>query len=401
MTPCDVLMVIADADVLHHARPLRPNDVVAMVTLPDHARSGDPDNTIMVDLGRLGMTHVEVTTIDGHHRRVAPIEGIRLLHDLQPGDILNDLFDALAGPGRADEDYAAVFCALPQPGGLHIYSRAHQRSGRICFIRTSPKVVPLTSDDLGWVEQAIALHASHAAELNSHHCMVPLALAGNEVETKFTLPADTAIWPLATSMYTRMAAGDIPNMVRRFEEDFEMREFDNHLFDVTAPTEDCGYVAFMEVQPCTYRIKRKRFTADALIRSETVGGEMRPGMPLPRYVKDVLGLSAESLPAFRRVRYDIMFESLATGNHYCILFDRSVVRDAPTEKLVQCEIEYMCSRRILPLDDTAVLAEFAQLTSWCGSFLHDRGLPAEPGYYSKLSFLRDVVQRQPQLSLRE
>src|SRR5438876_958130 len=107
----------------------------------------------------------------------------------------------------------------------------------------------------------------------------------------------------------------------------------------------------MEVKPDTYRIKRKKFTTDALIRSETVGGEMRPDMPLHQYVRDVLGLTATPLPAFRRVRYDIMFESLATGNQYCILFDRSVVTDAPHEALVQCELEYMRSRRILPLDD--------------------------------------------------
>jgi hypothetical protein len=81
MNPSDVLMLIGDADLLHHAERLRPGDVVALVALPGCARSEEPSNTIMVDLDRVGVTHVEARTIDGSRRLAEQVEGPHLLQD--------------------------------------------------------------------------------------------------------------------------------------------------------------------------------------------------------------------------------------------------------------------------------------------------------------------------------
>ena len=62
---------------------------------------------------------------------------------------------------------------------------------------------------------------------------------------------------------------------------------------------------------------------------------------------------------------------------------------------MQCEIEYLRSRRVLPADETHVLDEFHALTAWCGNFLTEQGISSTVSYYSKLSFLRDVIRHLP------
>ena len=395
MRTAAVLMLIGDADLLHQRELTAASDVVTVVTLPGLAPNTEPGN--MLTLADVGDVHVETRTVDGSRRITATAAGSRLLTGLRLGSAISEMTAALAGPGHPARQ-APLFCATRHRDGWHVYSRAHQRPGRWCFIRTSATAIPATSDDLCWLGPAIALHAANSGVLNSHHCARPPALVGQEVETKYTLPADTAIWPLAIETHTQMTAGDIPDMVPRFSEDFETREFDNYLFDVAAPADQRGYVSFMSVRPGAYRIKRKRFTADTLIRAETVSGEITPGQPLRTYVRDVLSLDARPMPPFRRIRYDIIFESIATGSHYCILFDRCTLHSAPDEALVQCEIEYLRSRRVLPFGETLILGEFQAVTAWCGDFLASRGISADAGYYSKLSFLRDVIRRRPELA---
>ncbi len=394
MRPARALMLIGDTALLEAGTPPAASDVVTLVSLPRHNPVTEPDNTMMVTFASVGDVRAESRTVDGHHKVTVTTDGSRLLTGLRLGLAISEMIEALAGPSRP-ERHAPLFCAIPHSGGWHVYSRTHQHSGRWCFIRTSATPIPATGDDLCWLSTAVALHAAHACVLNTRHCTVPPAFAGKEVETKYTLPAGTAIWPLAVGTHTRLTAGDIPGMVPRLGDDFEMHDFDNYLFDVTAPDDQHGYVSFMSAQPGSYWIKRKHFTADALIRAETISGPIQPGQALSTYVRDVLEVDARPLPPFRRIRYDIMLESIPTGNHYCIMFDRCTLHRCPDETLVQCEVEYLRSRRVLPIDETQVLDEFHDLTTWCGHFLTDQGISSSAGYYSKLSFLRDVIRDRP------
>jgi hypothetical protein len=386
-------MLIGDTALIEQGTPPAASDVVTLVSLPRHLPATEPDNTVMVTFANVGDVRAESRTVDGHHQVTATTDGSRLLTGLRLGPAISEMIAALAGPGRP-ERHAPLFCAIAHPGGWHVYSRTHQQAGRWCFIRTSATPIPATGDDLCWLSTAVTLHATHSRVLNTRHCTVPPALAGKEVETKYTLPDSTAIWPLAAGTHTRLTAGDIPGMVPRLGDDFEMHDFDNYLFDVTAPPSQHGYVSFMSTQPGTYWIKRKHFTTDALIRPETISGPIQPQQPLDIYVRDVLELHARPLPPFRRIRYDIMLESIPTGNHFCIMFDRCTLHQSPDETLVQCEIEYLRSRCVLPVDETHVLDEFHALTAWCGYFLTDQGISSSVGYYSKLSFLRDVIRQR-------
>jgi hypothetical protein len=386
-------MLIGDTALLERGTPPAASDVVTLVSLPSHHSIAEPDNTMMVTLANVGDVGAESRTVDGRHQVTTIADGSRLLNGLRLGAAISEMITALAGPARPERQ-APLFCAIPHPGGWHVYSRTHQQAGRWCFIRTTATPIPATGDDLCWLNAAVALHAAQSGVLNTRHCTVPPALVGKEVETKYTLPASTAIWPLAVGTHTRLTAGDIPGMIPRLGDDFEMHDFDNYLFDVAAPADQRGYVSFMSVQPGTYWIKRKQFTTDALIRPETISGPIQPQQALDAYVRDVLELEARPLPPFRRIRYDIMLESIRTGNHYCIMFDRCTVHHSPDETLVQCEIEYIRSRRVLPFDETDVLDEFHALTAWCGSFLTGQGISSSAGYYSKLSFLRDVIRHR-------
>ncbi len=385
-------MLIGDINLLHRDY-LTDHDVVTLITLPNQDPSPEPPNTIMLTFDLPAHLLAETRTLDGNTRLTSKLHATTLMNGLRLGTTINDMIETLAGPGWT-AGHTPLFCATHHHDGWHIYSRAHQRPDRWCFIRTTTTALTPAGDDLSWLPDAVTRHAQNAGVLNTHQCTVAAAPAGKEVETKFTLPTDTPIWPLALDIHDRMTAGDIPAMAPRFGQDIEMCDYDNYLFQVTAPTEQRGYVSFMNARPGKYWIKRKQFTADSLICSESVSSEIGIHQPLDTYVRDILHLQGTRLPSFRRIRYDIMFESLATGNHYCLLLDRCTLHDDPDEVLVQCEIEYLRSRRVLPLSETLVLSEFAELTAWTFDFLTDHGILAEASYYSKLSFLLDVVTRR-------
>lgn len=68
--------------------------------------------------------------------------------------------------------------------------------------------------------------------------------------------------------------------------------------------------------------------------------------------------------------------------------------------LSQCELEYLRSRSVLDTTDDELLPEMERISRWLGSHLAARGWATEPTYYSKRTFLRDVVAQRPDLSAR-
>jgi hypothetical protein len=396
MSAPEIVLLIGDINLLHH-RDLAAEDVVTLITLPHPDGTSEPHNTIMLSFDRIGEVPVETRTIDGKHRLTSRLNGMAVLNGLRLGTAISGMIERLEGSSQP-ASHTPLFCATRHDDDWHVYSRAHLSADRWCFIRTSATAVQATPDDLNWLPRAITGQALHAGVLNTHQCTVPPGFAGKEVETKFTLPTDAPTWSLAIDAHHQLTTGGIPAMTPRFGQDFEMCDYANYLFHVAAPPEQAGYVSFMSVRPNRFWIKRKHFAVDSLVRSESVSSEIEIREPLDSYVHDVLHLDATLLPPFRRIRYDIMFESLATGNHYCVLFDRCTVYDDPDEMLVQCEIEYMRSRRVLPLTEDLVLDELDELTEWAADFLADHGITAQTHYYSKLSFLRDTVRRRPELA---
>ena len=392
-----LVMIIAEQDLLYTPQAIPPDEVITVVGLPPPATS--TVNTVLPVLDVLGSLDACTRSVDGARRDHYQLAGTDLLDGIGLGAPIRAAVTRLAGDnGRTAARHAPLFCAARHPYGWHTFSRVLLRPDRIAFIRTSPDPVPSADrGDLNWLEDAVRLHAEHSGVLNSHDAEVRPAFAGHEVETKLALPPDAPIWPLTVDVHHRIAAGQLPGMVPRLRDDLELWDYRNDLFEVTGPGDEAGYVSFMAVEPGTYRVKRKNYTTDKLIRPETVTPDVRPNRPLDDYVREEVRLDARRLPSFRRIRYDVKFESLITGNHYGIFFDRCNLVDAPDEVLVQAEVEYLWSRRVLPLDEPGILTELDQIVAWTAAVLAEHQLTAEPTFYSKLSFLREVVARRPDL----
>jgi hypothetical protein len=203
------------------------------------------------------------------------------MNGLDLADAAKNMIDQVSS-ARDSAEHTPLFCALRYLDGWHVYSRTHQGTHRWCFIRTTPSPVPAThQDDIPWLDSALTAHADHVEILNSNHCTTPAGFSGQEVEVKLTLPATTSIWPLATDLHLRLTAGDILDMVPRFGVDFETCDYDNYLFEVTAPSHERGYVSFIARQLPTQREEVRH-----RLRPET-DGDIQPNRPLHAYVGDV------------------------------------------------------------------------------------------------------------------
>jgi hypothetical protein len=389
----EALLLIADADLLFRPRRLQPDELLTLVTV---ARPPTPDlpHTVMAGFDGDRAVQTLTRTVDPTREHAQEVPARQLLHGLQLGQ---PLVDALTELGSDASHHTPLFCATVHPDGWHTYSRVHLRHGDACFIRTSTTASGDPNDVLSWVNDAITRHAIHAMQLNSLEGAITQAHMGKEIETKLTVPPDTALWPLAADLHDRIAGDVLPEMAPRFRDPLETWDFANALFEVSGPGDERGYVSFLYTKPGLYQVKRKNYQADALVRHEHVDVDVPITEPLDNYVRDTLGLLARPMPPFRRVRYDVKFESLRTGHHYGIFIDRCTLHADPTETLVQVEVEYLRSRSVLPLDEPGVFAELHRTTDWVVTVLAEHGIATQLDYYSKLSFLRDVVTRRPHL----
>jgi hypothetical protein len=247
------------------------------------------------------------------------------------------------------------------------------------------------SDDEELLRAARAAHAVDPTFVNSHQCYYRKCFAGREAEYKLTLAADADIWALTASCHDLIARGGIPGFVLEYGDGLQAWDYVNHLFEVVAPETERGYVSFIPTTDGRFTRKRKWFASDALIRRE----ELRSGIsiegPLEDYLDGYLDGEVRRLPSFRRVRYDVNFESVETGHVYGVFFDHSSLLESPRTALVQCEVEYLRSRTLVAPDESAVLPELAAATERIRAFLGERGQEFEEAFYSKLSFLRDCV----------
>ncbi|MFI9382081.1 hypothetical protein [Kutzneria sp. NPDC052558] len=216
-----------------------------------------------------------------------------------------------------------------------------------------------------------------------------------ELEHKITLrsttPLDT-VWDLATTVDHHLTAGQIPGFTHRFRDPFQTWDFLNHLFQVTKPESERGYISFIPTTTTTgndrYMVKRKHFSRDAPARREQIIPDVHIRGRLETYIARTLGdVVARCLPTFRRVRYDNNVESLRTGNTFGVMFDRCHLIDRPSIALVQCEVEYVGTRSLAPPQPQAIHAELGTLTAWIADLTAPHHDSAAPAHYSKLAWL--------------
>lgn len=241
-----------------------------------------------------------------------------------------------------------------------------------------------------WLSVLVALRRKYASRLNNHQRWFVKHRASEEIEHKFTLPPDREIWNLSVDMLHMLREEPWDGWIFEHRNDFEQWDFDNYLFEIAEPEPDRGYVSFIPAVDGSWIIKRKWFGEDTPIRREQRwrGVELPDRPSFEDEIRRRFDVSPAWGASFRRERCDINLESLSTGHGYSVMFDRCTVPGLPSAVLVQCEVEYLRSRTLLPIEDAALISEFQWLVSVTRDWLASRRIDAVEDHFSKLSFLR-------------
>jgi hypothetical protein len=312
----------------------------------------------------------------------------------------------IVGPGplrqaQGEEDEKALvplFLLVPDGDRWWAYTQLLYSVSGVVFCRLGGPALCGTPDGgtiRAWLEDLVARRHEHAARLNNHQCWSVKHRDGEEIEYKFTLPPDSDVWDLAAGTLENLRADPWDGWIFEHRNDFEQWDFNNHLYEIAEPEPERGYISFIPAVDGSWIIKRKWFDRDAPIRRE----RRWRGVALPTRpcFEDEIRRRFNVFPAwgapFRRVRYDVNLESLVTGHGYSIMFDRCTTPLAPSAALVQCEVEYLRSRTLLPVDGAELMNEFTWLVGATRESLAARRVAASEDHLSKLSFLRSAAGR--------
>ena len=250
-----------------------------------------------------------------------------------------------------------------------------------------------------WVADLSARHRAHAARLNNHQRWFVNARPGLEIEQKFTLAGRPDIWLLAARTRDLVAAGAIDGWIPEHGSGggFEQWDFPSHIYEIAAPEPERGYIAFIPAVDGSWGIRRKWFTADAVIRREQLTGGLDLGAvpDLRAVIRDRYGLAPSWGGCYRRVRYNVLLESLRSGHVFSVMFDRCTDAAGLAPDLHQAEVEYIRSRVVTARPGDDLMGEFGQLCDWTRQFLDGCGVRAEQDNLSKLTWLRRAARDRP------
>ncbi|MEU6275758.1 hypothetical protein ABZ871_25595 [Streptomyces populi] len=216
---------------------------------------------------------------------------------------------------------------------------------------------------------------------------------GVEIEQKVTLLDDASIWSLSKDIWTAVENGDFPGFITDPGYELTRWHFVQHNYEVVAPAAEAGHYAFQENPDGRYQLKMKTFPVDALRRTEI----FRKGVEVPdqnfdEYLaREFPDLTFRRLPSFRRTRFDVNVQSLATGHCFGIESDETTVDGPGGRTLRQVEMEYLETRWHEGMDSSSIDDELGRLTGLVEAFLAKDGIAAERNFYSKLSFLKNCT----------
>ncbi|MBW4082409.1 hypothetical protein [Paenibacillus sp. S150] len=209
-----------------------------------------------------------------------------------------------------------------------------------------------------------------------------------EIERKYTFERPVDTWLLIQKLYASVAAGGLPGYILEFNDEFQVWDYENYMFEILEPEEQIGYISFVPQANGLMTVKQKTFKKDAEIRTETIKANVAVHPKEARAYAEQIGTVRE-LPPYRRKRFDINIESLETGNIYGIFMDLCRPLGDAEHALYQCEVEYIRSRVMNEISN--VMEDYAEVCAFTKAFLEEEGTSFEEGYYSKLSYLRDYL----------
>ncbi|MEU0603844.1 hypothetical protein ABZ484_37315 [Streptomyces sp. NPDC006393] len=386
-------LVAGGVHLLNGTAAAAPEDPVVLVPLP--AGGAFHDNTALVRWQDLGPLRLTAATLDGGRRHTALADGAGLFPGMLPGAALRSAVRRVTG-----EEWHGPLVPLlhvtEHDGRLHARGQIRFLDEDACFVRVTDEALPLGPagvEGLQWLPEALRRHAERHLFLNNHQCYYRKCFPGSELEYKYTLHPPVDAWTLTVELYHRLRAGDLPGYVMEYRDEFQAWDYLNHLFEVTGPAGEEGYVSFIPTTDGKHLVKRKWYTEDAFARREshTYGVDVHDDGGFEHHLRQRLNVTATRLPSFRRTRYDVNIESLRSGHVYGIFFDHCTLTDDPDTVLNQCELEYLRSRTAVGADEDAVLTEMTDVAAWLETFLREHGLNDDRGHYSKRAFLKDAV----------
>lgn len=246
----------------------------------------------------------------------------------------------------------------------------------------------------GLIEVALAAVSEHHPHVltDSEYCT---GLTPNvEIETKLALSGRLSPWALATRLSCLVGTEALPDFIPDLGNEMQRWQTYQRTWEILAPLEDAGYLALLYYGAGGYALKRKRFRRDGLRREETFRLDLDvPDEGVDEYIESLYPeLKLRALPSHRRSKFDVNVESIRTGHFFGIEIDEIVLENA-TACMSQLEIEYHRSRIHDGLDASSIEPEILRLTDLVRQVVTDLGERPEPTFYSKLSFLRDMVDR--------
>ncbi|WP_309235293.1 hypothetical protein [Streptomyces sp. TRM64462] len=397
-------LVLGGLHLLNGTAPLAGSDPVVLVELNAPVESPFPSNTVVLRWDDLGSVALTPLTADGtRHGTALTARGGDLFPGMLPGEAVLRAVHAARGAtdGARPGPLVPLFYVTADGDRAHAHSQIRFLAEDACFIRITPDAFDTAAvERLDWLPDAVRRHAEQQLFLNNHQRYYRKCFAGKELEYKYTLTPPVDSWTLTVELHHSVLAGELPGYVMEYRDEYQAWDYLNHLFEVTGPTDaERGYASFIPTTDGKYLLKRKWYLEDGFDRREshTYGLELADDGSLERYVRDELRVEAVRMPSFRRVRYDINFESVRTGHVYGVFFDHCSLTEARDVTLNQCELEYLRSRVAVEPDESDVLAEMEEIADWLEAFLRGHGLNDERGYYSKRTFLKDAVAARPEL----
>lgn len=393
-TPSHATLVVGPLWLVDGSAGISGTDPLVLIDVPrgavtDGVFAGRPANTILVNLQYADDAPARPATVAAVPDPAVSLSWSALFTRMLPGVELS----ALLGRDSAAPAFLSV-TSESDPGKLHLYGRLRFSDKDVLFVRLTeePVLAALHGAPERWLREAARLHSARKLFLNNHQSYYFRMFPGEELEYKYTFD-DGDIWTSAVRLYNELRDGALAGFIVEYGDEFQTWDTLNYLFEIQGPSDEKGYISFSPLAAGGYAIKRKWFGEDAMRRGEKLFREHGDIPNFGTYITERFGLTGIRLPPFRRVRYDVNFESLATGNVYAIVFDHSIVLDGEAA-LRQCELEYVRTRSVLPANEEHVLHEFDEITEWLEGYLTRNGISTSRGVYSKLSFLKDLSRRR-------
>ncbi|WP_326644649.1 hypothetical protein OG884_10855 [Streptosporangium sp. NBC_01755] len=393
--PRGAWVVLGKIHLLNRAAPRRPDEPIILVRVPPQEVC-IPSTTVVMRWDALGMCQVTALTAEGTPLANGQIQGSALLPDAMPGLALREMI------GDAAASSLVPLCYLAgHPNGYHAYAQIRFYPEDACFVRiTQEPVGEGPVEALIWLDPVLIAHEASALRLNNHLRYFHSHFAGTELEYKYNLTPGTDIWAASMELLKVLRHGELADCRPEYRDEFQIYFFDNHLFDVTGPDNERGYASFIPTVDGKHVLKRKWYAKDTFARREQLYTDIEVDADgFGEYLRSELGLQVRAMPPFRRVRYDIQCESMRTGHIFGIFLDHCSLLAAPEVVLSQCELEYRRSRSVLNHDEDEVLREMERIDHWLLDYLATKGLTKQRTFYSKRSFLRDIVIARPDLAL--